>query len=224
MFSVSFRRCQPSNLQSELGLNLLGAVSLLWNRSTLSWCVCFTFLCAEPLSQSCPRLLPQRDSFLGSRWEILSVSAAREATPKHSWKSKHNPGCGDDRNRSDAVRRLNPYLCGARHPFSPSFVAFWRHPKLSWGVFLTWEAFSNVAIPMFICTLVRTCFSWLRGAVTADGNQWKETALFQAWTQGLVIEWCRTKRWQKTQSNAATNCVWITTISQLHRSAGDTMQ
>lgn len=186
MLSVSFRRCQPSNLQSEPGLNLLGADSLLYNRSTLRWCVRFTFLCAEPLAQSCPRLLPQSDCFLKSRWEILSVSAGREATPEHWWESKHNPGCGDDRNRSDAVRRLNPYLCGARHPFSPSFVAFWRHPKLSWGVFLTWEAFSNVAIPTFICVSIfisdtcahlffgtsRGCHSWwqsMKGKCSVPG-------------------------------------------------------
>lgn len=166
MLSVSFRRCQPSNLQRELGLNLLGAESLLWNRSTLSWCVRFTFLCAAPLTQSCRRLLPQSDSFLKSRWEILSVSAAREATPKHPWKSKRNPGCGDDRNRSDAVRRLNPYLYGARHPFSPSFVEFWRHPKLPWES--SWPGKHFQASP-YAClfaysswsptgALVRTCF------------------------------------------------------------------
>lgn len=151
MLSVSFRRCQPSNLQSELGLNLLGAETLLWNRSALCRCLCFTFLCAAPLAQSCQRLFPDARRRVNVAWEILSESVAREATTKYSWKAVHNTGCGDGRNRRDAVRRLNLHLCGARHPFSSSFVAFWRHPKLSWGVSLMWKGFSNAAVSMFIC-------------------------------------------------------------------------
>lgn len=48
------------------------------------------------------------------------------------------------------MHRLNLHLCAARHPFSSSFAAFWRHPKLSWGVSLMWKGFSNAAISMFI--------------------------------------------------------------------------
>lgn len=198
MLSVSFRRCQPSNLQSELGLNLLGAESLLWNRSTLRWCVCFTFLCAEPLTQSCPRLLPQSDSFLKSRWEILSVSAAREATPILVKKQAQS---GMRRRPKPERRRaqIKPSLVRSPPPILSLLLRSGATQSCPGESSWPGKHFQTPPCPCLSAypslsptgTLVRTCFSWLGGAVTADGNQWKESAQFRRGRRELAIDWCR---------------------------------
>lgn len=167
-----------------MGLNLLGTEALLWNRSTLVRLLHFPLRSAgRPklpafVSPTPADVRKRVNVSLRDAWEF-GASLRRDRRPQTRVENKLHPGCGHGRNRSDALRRLNLYFFSAHHLFSSSFVAFWRHPKLSLGVNL-W-GFSNADVSMFILSMFGALVSnvltswYLRGSQLMAINERKRT-------------------------------------------------